>query len=70
MLAVVLIGKGVGALQEAGYVSINPLAFVPRVNLLGISPSLEALGAQVVMAMLLVFGFVWTSRRTTRGEAP
>ena len=70
VLAVVLIGKGVSALQEAGYVSINPLAFVPRVNLLGISPSIEALGAQVAMAALLVFGFVWTSRRTTRGGAP
>lgn len=68
VLAVVLIGKGVSALQEAGYVSINPLAFVPRVNLLGISPSLESLGAQVVMALLLVFGFVWTSRRVTREE--
>ena len=37
ILTVVLAGKGVGALQEAGMISITPLAAVPRISILGLS---------------------------------
>lgn len=64
VLAVVLTGKGVSALQEAGLIAIRPLQAVPRIELLGLFPSLQAIIAQVVMVVLLVIGFLWT-RRTT-----
>lgn len=63
-LAIVLAGKGLSALQEAGWVSVNPIAFV-RVELLGIYPTMETMAIQ-----LLVLGFAaafmgrsWTASR-------
>jgi len=42
VLAVVLAGKGVAALQEASLVDTWPMPGVPRVELLGIYPTREA----------------------------
>lgn len=64
VLAVVLAGKGVGALQEAGMIPITPLSGVPRVTLLGLFPTLEAVGAQLLMLLALLVGFRSASRRT------
>ena len=57
ILAVVLIGKGIGALQEAGTLPITPLPGVPRIDLLGLLPTLQAVGAQLLMIVALVVGF-------------
>jgi high-affinity iron transporter len=57
VLAVILIGKGIGALQEAGSISMTALAGVPRVGALGLFPTLESVGAQLVMLVALVVGF-------------
>jgi high-affinity iron transporter len=57
VLAVVLAGKGVGALQEAGTIGITPLAAVPRIAMLGLFPTFEAVGAQLLMMAALAFGF-------------
>ncbi len=60
--AVVLIGKGIGALQEAGTIGITSLAGVPRVAMLGIFPTAEAIGAQLLMVAALLVGFRTASR--------
>ena len=57
ILAVILAGKGVGALQEAGTISITPVAGVPRITALGLFPTLESLGAQLLMIAALAIGF-------------
>lgn len=57
VLAVVLIGKGVSALQEAGYLPIAFLSGFPRIEILGVYPTREGLIAQVLMAVLLFIGF-------------
>ena len=57
VLAVVLAGKGIGALQEAGTIGITPLAAVPRVAMLGLFPTVEAVAAQLLMLAALAFGF-------------
>jgi len=57
LLAVVLIGKGVSALQEAGWLPVNPVAGFPRVEILGLYPTTEGIAAQLVMAALLGIGF-------------
>src|SRR5690606_38621740 len=41
VLAVVLAGKGVAALQEAGVIGITPLLSVPRLSLIGIYPTVQ-----------------------------
>jgi high-affinity iron transporter len=62
VLAVVLAGKGVAALQEAGMIGVTPLAGLPRSPMLGLYPTAETLVAQVVMALLLAVGFYRANR--------
>jgi high-affinity iron transporter len=57
ILTVVLAGKGVGALQEAGLISVTPLAAVPRMAMIGLFPTVESLGAQAVTLAAVLLGF-------------
>ena len=57
VLAVVLAGKGIGALQEAGILSITLLEGIPRIDLIGFYPAVEPIAAQVMTAAILFFGF-------------
>ena len=61
VVAVVLAGKGVAALQEAGWVSVSGLS-IPQVALLGIYPTLQTVLAQLATLTVLVAGF-WFNRR-------
>lgn len=64
VLAVVLAGKGVAALQEAGWMSVS-VAPVPAIDLLGIYPTWQTLLAQAAVAAMLVIGFTvnrWRAR--------
>jgi high-affinity iron transporter len=63
VLTVVLVGKGIAALQEAGIVSIAPLHAVPRISLVGLFPTTQTVAAQVVMIAALALGFA-LNRRT------
>jgi high-affinity iron transporter len=63
ILTVVLAGKGVGALQEAGILSITPLGAVPRITMLGLFPTVESLGTQIVTLIAVVIGFRSASSR-------
>jgi len=66
ILTVVLAGKGVAALQEAGVVGIAPLSSVPRVSLLGLFPTAQTVAAQAAMVAALAAGFWWNRRRAAR----
>jgi high-affinity iron transporter len=68
-LAVVLAGKGVAALQEAGLVSIHPVAALPRISLLGLFPTLQGIAAQVATLIALLLGFAW-NRWSSKRLAP
>lgn len=61
-LAVVFVGKGIAALQEAGRLPSSPAAFLPRIDLLGIYPNWQTVGAQLVMLAAAV-AFVLYNRR-------
>lgn len=63
VLCVVLIGKGVSALQEAGWLPVSPLAGFVRVEALGLYPTAQGIAAQVAMAALLLTGFWYNQRR-------
>lgn len=58
VLAVVLTGKGVAGLQEAGWLSVVPIAF-PRIDWLGIYPSLQVVGAQALTLLILLSGLLY-----------
>lgn len=62
VLAVVLTGKGVAALQEAGWVAVS-VAPVPHIELLGIYPTWQSLLAQLAILILLAVGFVFNIHR-------
>jgi high-affinity iron transporter len=66
VLAVVLAGKGFGALQESGMIGVTPLAGFPRILMLGIFPTVQTLAAQAATILLLVFGYVVAHRRPRR----
>tara|TARA_R110000868_G_scaffold402710_4_gene679324 strand:+ start:18602 stop:20578 length:1977 start_codon:yes stop_codon:yes gene_type:complete len=66
VLAVVLIGKGSVALQEAGYLPVTPWPGLPRGELLGIYPTRETIVAQLIMIVLLVAGFLWNRRSAAK----
>ncbi len=68
VLAVVLIGKGVTALQEAGYLPIHPLADFPRIAILGLFPSREGIIAPLAMIFFLAIGFGYNNRKTEKDK--
>jgi high-affinity iron transporter len=62
VLAVVLAGKGVAGLQEAGLMSITPFAGAPRSDLLGLYPTVQTLLAQALAAAIVAVGFLANRR--------
>ena len=69
ILAVILAGKGIGALQEAGLIGITPLSGVPRITMIGLFPTAEAVGAQLLTFAGVMIGFR-TARRPQAVAAP
>jgi high-affinity iron transporter len=62
VLAVIFAGKGVAALQEAGKLPSDAIAFLPRVELLGIYPNWESLGLQLALVTIAII-LVWRNSR-------
>ncbi len=69
VLTVVLAGKGVAALQEAGMIGVTPARAVPTISWLGLFPTVEALSAQILGLLALVAGFAWNKRERKPREA-
>ena len=65
VLAVVLAGKGIAALQEAGMIDIAPLAQIPRIPVLGLFPTWESVGAQLLTVAIVAAG-AWYNGRVAR----
>ncbi|MDQ2702783.1 MAG: FTR1 family iron permease [Pseudomonadota bacterium] len=68
VLAVVLAGKGVAALQEAGWLPATLVDF-PRFELLGVHPTLQGLLLQAAVLAVLVLGFWWSGRQARLAAA-
>jgi high-affinity iron transporter len=59
-LAFVFMGKGVRELQEGDLVSITVVPGLPHVDAMGIYPTVETLGAQLVLVLLFAFALLKT----------
>jgi high-affinity iron transporter len=70
VLTVVLAGKGVAALQEAGLIGVSPLDAYPRIPVLGMFPSTEVALTQLGALAALVVGFWLNGRRAASRSAP
>ena len=66
VLAVVLAGKGVAALQEAGMIDIAPLVQIPRIPVLGLFPTWESVGAQLLTIAIVMMGAWYNGRLANR----
>lgn len=66
VLAVVLAGKGIAALQESGIVGVTSAGLVPRVPVLGLFPTVQGISVQVITLAVLLIGFAWNSRSSRR----
>jgi len=69
VLAVVLAGKGVAALQEAGMIDIAPLSQIPRIPVLGVFPTWESIGAQLLTVAIVLAGAWYNGRRASKPGA-
>lgn len=58
VLAVVLAGKGIAGLQEAGVLSVTPLD-APRIVWLGLFPNAEGLLTQGLVVVVVIAGFAY-----------
>jgi high-affinity iron transporter len=70
ILAVVLAGKGIAGLQEAGVLGVVPLADIPRIEILGLFPTTETVLAQVAAIVVLVAGFWFNGRSAAAARSP
>jgi high-affinity iron transporter len=69
ILAIVLAGKGVAGLQEAGLIDIHPVSGLPKVELLGFFPTWQGLLSQLLTLAIVVGGF-WFNGRSAAPEKP
>lgn len=68
VLAIVLTGKGVAGLQEAGLLDIHPLHNFPRIEIFGLYPTIDGVVGQLLALAVLVIGF-WYNGRSQIHEA-
>ena len=65
-LALNFAGNGVLELQAAGWVGITPVDWLPRLPWLGLHPTLETFGAQLLLLAPLPFALAWWLRQRSR----
>ena len=63
VLCIVLVGKGIHAFQEAGFISITSAPIPFRIDLLGFYPTVESVVAQMVLLVAILL--VWTAPSLT-----
>ena len=69
ILAVVLAGKGIAALQESGMIDVTRLEWVPQIDLLGLYPTAQVVLAQALVVVALIIGFRFSSGKLARSHA-
>lgn len=69
VLAVVLTGKGISALQEAGWFEVSPIAWMPRMEIIGLYPTWQGVTVQVLVLGTLVAAF-WFNQRQRPTSSP
>jgi len=60
LMAVVFAGQGIAELQAGGTVGTTPVEWAPRIDVLGVYPTMESLLAQGVLVVALIVGLAIT----------
>ena len=66
ILAIILMGKGIHAIQEAGWVSVTRSPVALRIDWLGLYPTVETLLSQVLLAGLLGLLYYFSNRKLNK----
>ena len=72
-MAFVFVGKGIHELQEVNAVPMTVIHGLPHVEALGIFPTVETIGAQLVLVLLFIGALVktfWPKRAVTLPTVP
>ncbi len=69
VLAVVLAGKGIHALQEGGMIPISSSLFSFRLGLIGFYPTIETIAAQFLVIMVVIVLWNWSNRSAKAASA-
>jgi high-affinity iron transporter len=64
-LAVSFAGRGVLELQEGQLLPITPVDALPRIEWLGLFPTVESIGAQALLVIPMLAALLWHARRQT-----
>src|SRR5688572_4114736 len=67
LLSVILAGKGVAALQAAGWIAVHAVRF-PSLPLIGLYPNLQSLLVQAALLVVIASGFVFARRGAERAS--
>lgn len=62
-LAVVFAGKGILELQEARWVSITPVDWLPSIEWLGLFPTVESVAAQLALIIPAILALSWFAHK-------
>ena len=63
IMAFIFLGKGILELQIAGWFSTTPANYLPEVSVLGIFPTLESVGAQVLLLISAISAFMYLTMK-------
>lgn len=59
LLCFILVGKGIHELQSTGMIGTTIVDYVPRIDIIGIYPTLETLIPQSIIAVAFIFASFW-----------
>ena len=63
----ILAGKGIAALQEAGWIPVHEVSF-PSLPLIGVYPNLQGLLLQAALVIVIAAGFAYARRSAVRAS--
>lgn len=64
-MAIVFMGQGITELQTSGHLVTTHLPWAPHISWLGVSPTLQGIGAQCAMLLPLAFAWFWQKQRAS-----
>ena len=66
-LAVVFVGQGVASWQESGMLSATFIDHVPQITALGIFPTVQSIGAQLILIVVAILSYLLPRGRSQNG---
>lgn len=66
LLAIILMGQGIHALQESGWISVTSFPVRLRVDWLGLFPTMETILSQIALASILLTVYYFSNRKANK----